>query len=114
MVKMLIESKETPEKLEQKNDAELASTNAILSITEKVTTVMTSARPKMLEKIVQSTEINSPPGIILTTKTAEVPGHKVNNEDECEVYVEIFRLIAQYTQNHLCATQPSPSVEIDQ
>ncbi|XP_044594161.1 tyrosine-protein kinase transmembrane receptor Ror isoform X1 [Cotesia glomerata] len=80
-------SKETPEKLEQKNDAELASTNAILSITEKVTTVMTSARPKMLEKIVQSTEINSPPGIISTTKTAEVPGHKVNNEDECEVYV---------------------------
>lgn len=48
---------------------------------------MTSARPKMLEKIVQSTEINYPPGIISTTKTAEVPGHKVNNEDECEVII---------------------------
>lgn len=57
-----------------------------MSITEKTTTIITSARPKLLEKIVQSTEINNPPEIISTTKTADVPGHKVNNEDECEVY----------------------------
>ncbi|XP_008545729.1 tyrosine-protein kinase transmembrane receptor Ror isoform X1 [Microplitis demolitor] len=71
----------------EKKNAELASTKSLLSITEKTTTIITSARPKLLEKIVQSTEINNPPEIISTTKTADVPGHKVNNEDECEIYV---------------------------
>ncbi|XP_034937678.1 tyrosine-protein kinase transmembrane receptor Ror isoform X2 [Chelonus insularis] len=66
-------------------NVDVGSTNSLSSVTEQTT--VTSTQQKLLDAMIQSTEINSHVPEMISPKASNVPGQKVNYEGSCEIYI---------------------------